>query len=105
MRICASQRNRRCRKPALRWRKPQSRDAKRQATNPLHGERIAIGLLIGHLVREAIMPAMELTEILAWALIVAGAAYAILESRGASLAAIAAALAALATKTALLDLG
>jgi hypothetical protein len=51
------------------------------------------------------MPAMELTEVAAWALIIAGAAYAILESRGVSVAAIAAALAALATKSALLDLG
>jgi len=51
------------------------------------------------------MPEMELTEILAWALIIAGAAYAIMESRGASIAAVTAALAAIATKSVLLDLG
>ncbi len=51
------------------------------------------------------MPEMELTEILAWALIVAGFAYAIMESRGVPVAAVTAALAALATKTVLLDLG
>jgi len=50
------------------------------------------------------MPAMEFTEIAAWALIVAGIAYALMESRGLSAAAVTAALAALATKSLLLDL-
>ncbi|WP_158292052.1 hypothetical protein [Paracraurococcus ruber] len=51
------------------------------------------------------MPVMELTEVVAWALILGGGAYALMESRGISAAAVSAALVALATKTVLLDLG
>jgi len=47
---------------------------------------------------------MELTEVLAWALIAAGVVYAALESRGVSTAAVAAGLVALATKSLLIDL-
>lgn len=50
------------------------------------------------------MPAMELTEVLAWALIAAGVCYAALLSRGVPAAAVTATLAALATKTVLFDL-
>jgi len=50
------------------------------------------------------MPDLELTEILAWALIAAGLVYAALESKGVSTAAIAAGLVALATKSLLIDL-
>jgi hypothetical protein len=47
------------------------------------------------------MPVLELTEIVAWALIVAAIVYRVLESHGPATAAMAAALAAIATKTAL----
>ena len=47
------------------------------------------------------MPVLELTEIVAWALIAAAVVYRVLESRGTATAAMAAALAALATKAAL----
>ena len=49
------------------------------------------------------MPAMELTEVIAWALIIGGFAFAAIERRGGlPAAAVTATLAALATKTALL---
>ena len=48
------------------------------------------------------MPAMELTEVVAWALIIGGFAFAAMERRGMPAATVTAALAALATKTALL---
>lgn len=51
------------------------------------------------------MPEMELTEVLAWALIAAGVGYWALLSRGIPAAAVTAALAALATKAVLFDLG
>lgn len=55
--------------------------------------------------REVFLPDMELTEVVARALIFGGIAYAVMETRGLSAAAVSAALAALATKTVLLDLG
>ncbi|WP_165943369.1 hypothetical protein [Roseicella aquatilis] len=48
------------------------------------------------------MPALELTEAVAWGLIFAGFAYAALQRWGVPTATVAAALAALATKSALL---
>jgi len=48
---------------------------------------------------------MELTEVLAWALIAAGLGFWALQSRGVPAAAVTAGLAALAVKTFLLDLG
>lgn len=51
------------------------------------------------------MPSMELTEVLAWALVAAGVGYWALLSRGVPAAAVTAGLAALAIKTVLLDLG
>ncbi|MDO9708373.1 hypothetical protein [Paracraurococcus lichenis] len=51
------------------------------------------------------MPDMSLTEAAAWGLIFGGIAYAILEARGVSVAAVSAALVGLATKTLLLELG
>jgi energy-converting hydrogenase Eha subunit C len=50
------------------------------------------------------MPALELTEIIAWSLIIGGVAFAVMQSRGLSAAAVTAALAAIATKTALFEL-
>ncbi|MFZ4407632.1 MAG: hypothetical protein ACOYOH_09835 [Paracraurococcus sp.] len=48
------------------------------------------------------MPALELTEVVAWALIVGGIAFATMERRGVPAATVTAALAALATKNVLL---
>jgi hypothetical protein len=63
-------------------------------------------LLLGYVTsifRETVMPAMELTEVVAWALIIGGFAFAAIERRGGlPAAAVTATLAALATKTALL---
>jgi hypothetical protein len=50
------------------------------------------------------MLVLEATEIAAWALIIGAIAYGALASRGTSVAAVAAGLAAVATKTALLGL-
>jgi hypothetical protein len=102
MRICASQRNRRCRKPALRWRKPWACLAKTQAANVLHGELFAVRLHMAHVARGTIMPAVKLTEVAAWALIIGVTPLAILEPRGTS---VATQLTALANKPALLDPG
>jgi hypothetical protein len=67
-----------------------------------HGREIAVKLKYVHS-KEAVMPAMELTEVVAWALIVGGVAFAALERRGGlPAAAVTATLAALATKTVLL---
>jgi hypothetical protein len=49
------------------------------------------------------MPILELNDIIAWALIAGGCAYAAAESFGRSAAAVSAALAALAVKTMLID--
>jgi hypothetical protein len=49
------------------------------------------------------MPVLELTEVVAWALIIGGAAFAALERLGIPAAAVTATLAALATKTVLLE--
>jgi hypothetical protein len=49
------------------------------------------------------MPVLELNEIIAWALIAGGCAYAAAQSLGTSAAAVTAALAALAVKTVLLE--
>ena len=49
------------------------------------------------------MPVLELTEVVAWALIVGGVAFAAMERLGRPTAAVTAALAALATKSALLS--
>jgi hypothetical protein len=48
------------------------------------------------------MPILDATEIAAWALIAGAFAYAVLASRGATTAAVAAALAAIAAKTVLI---
>ena len=50
------------------------------------------------------MPVLELNEIIVWALIAGGCAYAVAETFGRSAAAVSAALAALAVKTMLLDM-
>jgi len=65
-------------------------------------EKLLLGYM-WYIFRETVMPAMELTEVVAWALINGGFAFAAIERRGGlPAAAVTATLAALATKTALL---